>query len=171
MEALRELMKKMDDINYGYIYNGVNIYPDSEFAENDEDFPKKYHLLSPTDLIKNKYGVCWDQVELERYYLEQENIKCHSYFIVTYDNKEFPTHTFLAIENKDKYYWFEHSWKPYKGIYEYNSLNDLLADVKSKFCKNRSLDDTVIYEYIKPEYNISSYEFFKHCESGKKIEI
>ena len=81
------------------------------------------------------------------------------------------THTFLTVEDNNKFYWFEHSWYPYRGIHEYDSLNELLKDVKLKFSKNKNIDDIVIYKYDKPKYGISSNEFFKHCEEGKRVNI
>ncbi|MBP3765599.1 MAG: hypothetical protein J6G98_00265 [Bacilli bacterium] len=171
-EKLECLMTKMNEIKYGYVIDGVNIYSDLENdKEMNEDFPKLYHLLSPDELIKNKHGVCWDQVELERYYLSLDNIVCSSYFIVEYDDKFYPTHTFVVVSCNNKFYWFEHSWYPYRGIHEYDSLNELLKDVKLKFSKDKNIDDIVIYNYEKPKYGISSNEFFKHCEEGKRVNI
>lgn len=172
LEKLECLMNKMNEIHYGYVIDGVNIYPDLENdKEMNKDFPKLYHLESPDELIKNKYGVCWDQVELERYYLDKYNIECNSYFIVEYDDKFYPTHTFIVVSDNAKFYWFEHSWYPNRGIHEYDSLNELLKDVKLKFSKDKNIDDIVIYKYEKPEYGISSNEFFKHCENGLKVNI
>ncbi|MBR1718275.1 MAG: hypothetical protein IJ715_03285 [Bacilli bacterium] len=167
---LNNLMNKMNEIHYGFLVDGINIYPDTDDDWNN-DFSKLYHLLSPDELIKSKYGVCWDQVELERYYLDKQNIKSNTYFIVEYDDKIYPTHTFLTVEDNNKFYWFEHSWYPYRGIHEYDSINELLKDVKLKFSKNKNIDDIVIYKYDKPNYKISSNEFFKHCESGKRVNI
>lgn len=172
---LYEVLKKLDNIKYGYVDNNKNIYPDT--LENwSSDFNKLYHLQSPDELIKNEYGVCWDQVELERYYLNKKSIKSKSYFIIAYDKKQEPTHTFITAEENNNYYWLEHSWEPYKGIHEYETLNELLIDVKVKFeesIKNQNVKnyEIAIYEYDKPNYNISCTEFMSHCEKGLKINI
>jgi len=34
-------------------------------------FNKLYYLPTPKEIIKNKVGICWDQVELERYYFKR----------------------------------------------------------------------------------------------------
>jgi len=174
-KILQLILEKMKDINYGFVDNNKNIYPDNE--ENWNKYGKDYILQSPETLLNSKHGVCWDQVELERYYLEKNNIKFSSYFIVNYDNKIFPTHTFIIVKNKDKLFWIEYSWKPHRGIHEYNTLNDALKDIKNKFDEmikskyNINNNETIIYEYKKPNYNISSIEFFKHCEKGIKESI
>lgn len=171
---LKLILKQLDDIEYGFVDNNKNIYPDN-LKDWNSNFSKLYHLQSPEELIKNKYGVCWDQVELERYYLTTKNIESKSYFIIAYDNKQEPTHTFIVIKD-DKYYWLEHSWEPYRGIHEYNSLNELLNDVKIKFeesIKKQNVKDYKlnIYEYNKPRYNLNCIEFMEHCEKGLKINI
>lgn len=172
-EKLELVMNKMADIQYGFVDHDKNIYPDDD-KDWDNTFPQYYRLQSPLRLIETKYGVCWDQVELERYYLENMGISCSSYFIVEYDGKEYPTHTFVVIEDDDKCYWFEHSWEPYRGIHEYSNLNDLLLDVKNKFSimlrnRNVSDQDIVLYQYKKPETGLDCLEFYHHCESGEKI--
>ena len=173
-DKLNLILENLNDIEYGFVDNEKNIYPD-DLKDWSKNFGEIYHLQSPQELIKNKYGVCWDQVELERFYLDKENIESKSYFIIAYDKKQEPTHTFIVIES-DKYYWFEHSWEPYCGIHEYESLNDLLNDVKSKFeesIKKQNVKEyeLKIYEYSKPKYNLSCIDFMKHCEKGIKINI
>ena len=173
---LEIIMQKMEDIKYGFVDKGVNIYPDDE--ENwDTSFQIKYSLQPPEKLVKTKYGVCWDQVEIERYYLEKLNIKHKSYFIINYDGKIFPTHTFIIATDNKKYFWIEHSWEPNRGIHKYKNIHDALLSVKIKFnmmLKNKYNivnDETIIYEYKKPNYNINAAAFFKHCESGNKVNL
>lgn len=174
-EKLDKIMKIMETIDYGFTLYGKDIYPKNDDEWNN-DFSKKYHLQSPSELLEKKKGVCWDQVELERFLFEKEGIECQTFFIVEYDGAEFPTHTFAITTDKEKYYWFEHSWEINRGIKEFNTLTDTLKYIKSKFInmlKNRNLstEEIVIYRYDKPEYGISSNDFFQHCENGEIIDI
>lgn len=168
---MNKIMDILNKIEYGWIdknnnkYTGVN----NLFSDN-------YILQSPEQVLKNKVGVCWDQVELERYLFEKENINFNTYFIVHYDNDKCPTHTFLIYKANNKYYWFEHSWEKFRGIYKYNSESKALKDIKEKFIKaelNNNYDpmNLCIYKYNKPKYNISCLEFYKHCEKGENIII
>ena len=165
----KEIMSFLEQIEYGWV--------DDEKKKHltiDETFSKKYRLQSPKEIIENKIGVCWDQVELERYYFKgYQNIK--TYFIVHYDNDKCPTHTFLTYQKDNKYYWFEHAWEKWKGIHEYSSLEELLLDVKEKFIldelkNNYNKNNLCLYEYKKPKSNITVEEYYKHCEQGKKIK-
>ena len=107
-----KIMDLMSIINYGWIdKNGIKHINDYDTFSDD------YILQSPNDLIDSKLGVCWDQVELERYYFESFNNSVKTFFIVHYDNDKCPTHTFLIYEKNGKYCWFEHSWERYRGIH------------------------------------------------------
>ena len=163
-----EVMKLMDAIDYGWLdKNGIKHTDDFNL------FKDKYILQSPEEVIKNKIGVCWDQVELERHYFKGNSIK--TFFIVHYDNKKSPTHTFLVLKKQNNYYWFEHSWKRFRGIHKYHTLKELIEDIKNKFIHYELKDkyikeNLIIYEYTKPKYNISVQEFYKHCEGGDIYE-
>lgn len=160
--------EKMKDINYGYVNTNGDICTDDEYIN--------YRLQTPSELLKSKYGVCWDQVELERDILKDYKIK--SYFMVYYDNENCPSHTFIVIEKDNKYYWYEHSWNMYRGIHIYNTLEELLKDVALKqmdHIKSLGIEINIkqfcIYEYDTPEFGIDGAKFYKHCEKGKNIVI
>lgn len=168
---IEDIMKIMNDIEYGY--KDIN---DKVHFDADEDFSKLYRLQSPQETLKNKIGVCWDQVELERYLFDKMNINLKTYFIVHYDNDKCPTHTFLIYNENDKYYWFEHSWKKYRGIHVYDNKLDALKDIKTKFIKdelnnNYNYMNLCVYEYTKPKYGLNVFDFYKHCENGKNIIV
>lgn len=166
----KEIMNFMEQINYGWIDNCSK-----KHSIVDETFSSKYRLQSPQEVIENKIGVCWDQVELERF-LFQGHLNIKTYFIVHYDNDKCPTHTFLTYQKEDKYYWFEHAWEKYKGIHEYSSLEILLQDVKEKFIHNElknnyNKNNLCLYEYKKPTPYLTTQEYYKHCEQGKQVTI
>lgn len=166
-----EIMDFMNQIEYGWIDKN-NI----KHTIIDKNYSDNYILQSPSEITKNKIGVCWDQVELERYYFKSNDWNIKTYFIVYDDNDKCPTHTFLTFDKNNKFYWFEHSWKRYRGIHEYNSKKELLIDVREKFIKDE-LDNMfiksnlILYEYKKPKYHISVQEFYNHCNHGKYIDF
>ena len=167
----KDALNIMDDITYGWVDKNKHIHllDNALFLDN-------YRLQTPQEILKNKVGVCWDQVELERYLFKNNAWNIKTYFIVHYDDVICPTHTFLTFEKNNKYYWFEHAWEKFRGIYEYNSLDELLKDVKNKFIKNElknnyQKDKLIIYEYKKPNYHLSVAEFYRYCENGKVIDL
>lgn len=163
-----EIMDLMKDIAYGWIDQNNN-----KHHIVDDHFSEDYRLQSPQEVSKNQIGVCWDQVELERYYMKSyENVK--TYFLVYYDHHNCPTHTFLTYQKQKKYYWFEHAWNLFQGIHEYQSQEDLLLDVRNKFIEKEfknhfQKSNLILYEYQKLVSHLSVEEFYKHCEQGKKI--
>ena len=166
-----EIMDLMKDIEYGWIDKNNN-----KHSVVDETYSDNYILQSPNEVIKNKIGVCWDQVELERYYFKGNDWNVKTYFLVHYDGDKCPTHTFLTFEKNKKYYWFEHSWERFRGIHEYQSLKELLFDIRDKFIKYELDNDfvpenLVLHEYKKPNYHISVQEFYNHWDCGTYIDF
>lgn len=167
----KDVMNLMNKIDYGWMdKNGIK-----HIGEFDM-FPDKYILQSPKDIIKSQLGVCWDQVELERYYFKDFSDSIKTFFIVSYNKDKCPTHTFLTYQKNNKYYWFEHSWENFRGIHQYGTLKELLSDIKNNFIHYELndkyiKDNLVIYEYTKPKYNISVSDFYKHCENGNLVDL
>lgn len=174
LDTMNKIMNIMNDIEYGFKdENGFNINSDPEKWDNE--FDNFYYLQTPEELLKSKCGVCWCQVELERELFSKEGIEVETYFICTYDNDNSPSHTFLVIKDNNKYYWFEHSWGIYKGIHEYDSLKELLLDVKEKFIKSNpqdiNNDYTFVYKYENVKYHISCKEFYDFIETQELIKL
>ena len=164
-------MDLLGDIEYGWVDKN-----NTKHKLVDESYSDNYILQSPNEIIKNKIGVCWDQVELERYYFKGNDWNVKTYFLVHYDGDKCPTHTFLTFEKDNKYYWFEHSWERFRGIHEYKSLKELLFDIRNKFIKYELDNDyvsenLVLHEYVKPKYHISVQEFYNHCDNGIYIDF
>ena len=166
-----EIENKMKEITYGWVdVNG------NKHIDVDETYATLYRLQGPESLLTSKCGVCWDQVELERYYFKGNDWNIKTYFLVYYDGDKCPTHTFLTFEKNNKYYWFEHSWERFRGIHEYESLKKMLLDIRNKFIKHELNNDyvsknLVLHEYKKPKYHISVQEFYNHCDYGRYINF
>ena len=166
IDKLNEIYNKLETIKYGFIFEGKDI------SDDELSFSKNYRLQSPEELVKSKYGVCWDQVEYERYLFDHYNINCKSYFIYLNDHEGLPSHTFMVVQDDSKYYWFEHSWYDYRGIHEYNDINELFEDIINKFIKSHDdikYDELLLYEYNKPNNNISCDEFYNYIDKQKLI--
>ncbi len=174
-DIVNKIMYIMNDIDYGFKDENGNNIIDVDINKWNEEFNSFYYLQTPEELLKTKCGVCWDQVELERYLFKKNDINIKTYFIFISDDNMLPSHTFLVYEDNGKCYWFEHSWQKYRGVHEYNNEFDLLLDVASKF-KNDHLevsgsDSLYLYEYEKPIKHIGCNDFYKYIETQKIIEL
>ncbi len=168
-----DIMRKMDSIEYGFPNkSGINLIDSDDF---DINFSSFYYLQSPEDLISSKCGVCWDQVELERYYFKKTDFSYQTYFLYLDDGDLLPSHTFLVYQDSFGYHWFEHSWEKYRGIHSYQKLSLLLQDVVDKFCFDYPALSNIysykLYLYTKPKYHISCDEFYKFIYTQKRINL
>lgn len=157
--SLEEVMNLLSDIKYGYMNNAGNV------CYSFDTFDDDYVLQSYKDMLKTKTGVCFDQVELERHYLYNRDIT--SYFICYY-GEFLQSHTFLVVKENNKYIWFEHAWEKYEGIHKYDSLDELLNDVKNNFMNEYNIldkDKILLKSYSKPKSGINLSEYFKWVEN------
>lgn len=110
---------------------------------------KDYLTLSPNQFKKYKGGICWDYVAYEYSYFKSHfsNAKIKSFFFaIVKNNMITDTHTFLLFYINDKVYWFEDSWKPHCGIYEYNNEDEAISNI-TDILRGSSKDDWFIVEY------------------------
>lgn len=161
-----EVMKIMDEIQYGWV--------DHQGTVHYDDMNEHYRLQSPKEVLKNKVGVCWDQVELERFLLKGYFIR--TFFLVYYDFDRCPTHTFLTYEKDGQFVWFEHAFEKYRGIHYYSSMNELLSDVSEKVISSFNLSSIEksnirLCEYKKPTSGFTILEFYHHAENGELISL
>ncbi|GHU01020.1 hypothetical protein FACS1894186_2950 [Alphaproteobacteria bacterium] len=131
-------------------------------------------VQSPEILTQTKCGHCWEQTELARFLFKQKGIPCKTYYAD--DNKgdgtEYGTHTFLVFEYENNFYWFEHAWGDHAGIYCYNSLKELLIDIKQKWADTgKELEYLRFFEYNEPELPTAHMKFINHCTKGKLVKI
>ncbi|MDE5888745.1 MAG: hypothetical protein K2H20_01870, partial [Bacilli bacterium] len=92
------------------------------------------------------------------------------------DGIDDESHTFLTYKEKEKYYWFEHAWMNFKGIHEYDTMNELVKDVKEKFMsmlgKDCFLENCLhCYIYDKPKESFTVERFYEHCENGVEVKL
>ena len=170
----KEIYEQLDNIEYGWV--------DNEGAKHCKLqpvlFSEIYMLQNPEELIKSKLGVCWDQVELERFYFSKTNLKFHSYDILYINKNQMPNHTFFVYEENNKYYWFEHAFEKYRGIHEFNDLKSLLLKVKEAFVTTEIKDKYAyeynekflnIFEYDEPKEHLNCTDFYNHFMNGKNV--
>lgn len=156
------------------IYGWLGNNGEKHYKLEMEKYQEKYILQTPEEVERNKIGVCWDQVELERYYLEKMNITCESYLIYYNGERKDRAHTFLIYHDNNYSYWFEHAWKNHKGIHKYTNSEEIFKEIKKIFIteelnNNYEEQRIHIYKYPKPKYHLNHYEFLQHCTSSEEI--
>ena len=163
-----ELLKFMSSkIKYGYLGKNGRVYHYDEFGFN-LNWYDQYILQNKNDILKNLYGNCWDQVELERDWFSNKGYEIKTIYEMVkldYDN-EYPTHSFLVYKDNDYWYWFENADLNNRGIHKFNSLDELLNYQHEKYVeflrtfniKNDEIKKIIVTEFDKPKEHISVEE-------------
>lgn len=171
MKKLKKFNKELSSIKYGWYDKNNNLHE----SLKDGNFIKDYRMQSIKNVLKHKYSICWDLCEVERDFFKKTNYQFVTIFAVLKTQKKKPCHTFLVFKDNESFYWFEASWNKMKGIRKYNSLEEILDDVRNnffEFTKNKDYykSDIDFYIYKKPFNRISCNMFYFHCMYlGKKI--
>lgn len=170
-----------ENIKYGFVSKTGKKY---FFGDKNwgRDWYKSCIVQSADKLLETKCGTCWDQVELERKWFFDNNYKFNTYFFwfdIGSENNH-PTHTILAFEENNKFYWFENSFYGYRGIHEYNTINELINDIKQKHidyaiksgvAKPSDMDVLRCFRFDKPKPNIGVEEYFEHVFNNRNEVI
>lgn len=171
----QELLKWMSkNISYGYMKKDGSVYKGSLDNSNDKnDYYNEYILQSPQELEKNKYGVCWDQTEFERYHFNKMGVKNEIIYCIHDVKPNYPTHTFAIITLEDGLYWFENSWEKYRGIHGPYKTNKEIIDIVQKYSikEDKKKAKWKAGKINKPEYGISCKEFMDFANKSVGHEL
>lgn len=163
------LKEHMDNIKLGYCDKDGNLY-----GLYSGDFKDNFYLQNPKQIVESGVGSCFDQVEYERYLMDQINEDCRTYYIIYPNDKMDIGHTFLIYKDKVNYYWFENAWLKYKGIHIYKNKEALFDDILNKFVKTIPSGDfnkVKLFLYEKPRFGIGYSKFLASCVKGRGIKI
>ena len=115
-KQLYEFMRK--NIKYGFISSyDMMIYTRNEIRDSDlyeNILFNSYFLQSPDEVLANKYGICYDQVELARFWFNSNNYLVQTFFT------EYHNHSFLVYFDGNTYNLFETTFKDANGIYSFD---------------------------------------------------
>ena len=177
-EALLDFMSK--NINYGYLGKNGRVYHYDDIDFNEE-WEQLYILESPSDVLKNLYGNCWDQVEFEREWFLKEGYQIKTIYEMVkldYDN-DYPTHTFLIYKDNEYWCWFENADFNNRGIRKFMTIDELLnyqykkyLDFLKKFnITNEEIEKIIMTEFDKPKEHINVKEYLEHVINSKEIKF
>ncbi len=177
-EELLDFMS--NNIEYGFLGKDGSVFHYFEEDFNDNFFTQ-YVLERADDVVKNKVGNCWDQVELERDWFLKHNYEIKTIYemvLLDYENS-YPTHTFLVYKDHNKWYWFENADFDNRGIHEFNSFDELISYQLDKYksllnsynITSEEINHIIMTEYNKPNDYINCDEFIDHVVNSKKLDI
>ena len=180
IKSPKELLDFMNkNIDYGYLSKSGKVYHSGD-KDFDLNWYNEYILETKEDILNNSCGTCFDQVEFEREWFLKHNYEIKTFYqmvVLDYENS-YPTHSFLAFKDNNKWYWFENSFKENRGIYEFNSIDELIEFEYNKYLEllkkynisDEEINKIIITEFDKPKERISAKEYIDHALNSKKIE-
>lgn len=152
---IRELLRRLNSYDYGYIKNGQKIKGTKNFFED-------YKSLTISEFEKYQIGVCWDYVHYEAYWFAKNHYKYETFYIQVQDeDNDCPSHTYLVfyLPNSSKVYYFESSWGKYQGIEAFDNINKLHTTIKERHIESaRSKCDPKTYFRNKYDAKSSRWE-------------
>lgn len=146
-KKLKEFVKRLEVdttsiTNESMISNKLRFEtPQDLYLWMKNNFKYKNHtkLQSISQMLILPRGSCHDQVYFEMFYIQQMQLQYGAFFIIESNLKEQGgmTHSFLWYKKDNKYYWFENAWEDYSGIHEFNSLKDIIREIKKMHLENK----------------------------------
>lgn len=161
----QELLKFMSNFEYKWMDKNGNFH-----EEIVPDMYENYSLMTPDEVEKYKCGICVDQTEFERDWFSKHNYN-HKVMVIQIEREDSaPGHQFLIYKDNNKYYWFENAWSDERGIHKYQTYEELIKDIKSKFIiqndiKDSELNNIEIFEQIKYPSHLSYEEMDEYKKS------
>ena len=106
-----------------------------------------WHLNNYKNLIPRTIGNIPDLIELEAGFFEESNINYQRYVFTTRDISKY--HSFIGYNMNDKWYYFEYILKPFRGIHEFNTKEEMEDFVYSKLLTLYVDNPFTGYTYLK----------------------
>lgn len=163
-EELYQYMK--DNISYGFISQNGTKYLRKNVKEKDYMYIifKYYYFQSPEEVLVNKCGVCYDQVNFAKFILENNGYDVQTFYT------EIRNHAFLVYILNNRYYYFERSFPHNNGIFSFATLEDLFK-YYLYVQRNNCFNEVSFYQYNKVNYGCDFYDFIMNIKRKNNIKM
>lgn len=159
-KELYDFMK--ENIDYGFFSNYDKKTHTRTNMNNDELYEKllygSYSLQKPEELLNTKCGICYDQVELERKWFEDNGYKVYTYYT------PFHNHAFLIYIDDNGYNWFERTIKEFNGIHNKKTLEEML-DYYKRLQLDNGTDEIKFYKYDNVKFHCGFENFINNVKN------
>ena len=152
-----------DNIRFGFMNQDNDILLRNKTNEiyYMEELFRNYYFQSPERVLRNKCGICYDQNELIKYWLINNNYDVKTYYTTV------KNHGIVVYMKDNKYFWIERTLLDAKGIHEYYSLNELFNDYV--YYQNADDKEIEIFEYDNMRYGLDFYDFISTAKNDGKL--
>ena len=131
-----------------------------------------------SEILNDQISNCYESSFLVGEFLKSRDIKYQKYVIGRYDNI-YLAHEFITYNIEGKYYYFEHALRDFKGIYEYDSKEEMEQDIFVKFIyyDNNKLEQKINFDnyFLKPiddlDPNGNFSDYFEYFDTVQSIPL
>lgn len=137
LETPEELMDFLDNnMTYGWIDNN-----NQKYINTLSHVREKYRTSSLEEILDSGLYTCIEDAKLIKLFMDKIGLESKLYCHRAYENEDnfdqtVKMHCFVLFKKDDSWYHFEHSMTPIKGIHKYNSIEEALDNITSKWDKN-----------------------------------
>jgi len=142
-------VKTLNKVLQQYRNNPSNISSSSEYQTiiyevNNYAQKKLWKHRNLEEILNDQISNCYESSFLIGEFLKLLGINYQKYLMGRYDNFAL-AHMFITYEVDNKWYYFEHALRNFRGIYSYNSQSELETDVFNKYMyyDNRELSENL----------------------------
>ena len=168
VSKLVKLNKALNKFGYGYVDKVTGQIMDTD---NDAEFSKLYHYLSPEEFEKAKGGVCYDYAEYQYRVLRKSGYNAINFYIELKD-KRCSTHTFTVVKFNDFYLYLESSFEMIKGVYVAIHMKDIFNFVLNAMVSYESIPNIGYELHSYPgydNYGCDALTFMNHMIKEEKL--
>lgn len=168
LSKLVKLNKLLNKFGYGYVDRETGKIKD---IDDDYEFSKLYHYLSPEEFEKSKGGMCYDYAEYQYWVLRKSGYNVINFYI---ELQNYNTHTFTVVKFNDFYVYLESSFAMIKGIYISKHIQDIFNFVLNAMVEyvNSMNIQYVIHSYPGyGNYGCDVLTFMNHMIKEEKLIV
>ncbi len=137
-KVLQQYRNNPSEISSSSEYQTI-IYEVNNYAQK-----KLWKHRNLEEILNDQISNCYESSFLIGEFLKLLGINYQKYLMGRYDNFAL-AHMFITYEVDNKWYYFEHALRNFRGIYSYNSQSELETDVFNKYMyyDNRELSENL----------------------------
>lgn len=134
---IRNVNDLMDFMNSNITYGWIDKIG-RKHLNNLKGFRENYRISSMEEMFETGLGTCIEQAKMIKETFDMLGLESKLYCHRSYENednfdKEVRMHCFVLFRDGDKWYHFEHSDRPNRGIHEYNSIDEAIGVITSGY--------------------------------------
>ena len=150
------------------------------FSSVNDIMNNQYKFNYPMDIFNYNVASSAEQMEFIVMFLEANNIKCKRLVFSTLVNNVInESHFFVTYNIDNDWFYFENALTDFKGIYKYNSFDELIDVVISKMIytkelnpyKEININKYILNEIEKIDMNLKIDDINNMIYNSKKIDI